>query len=362
VVNGTQGVPPDRIANLDVTLFQMGVRGPVTHTVQTDGRGRFAFDATALDPGTLLFARIDYGGIRYFSDILSAELAASRPLMLTVYEMAPLPANFQIERVQLALDLERQVLSGPELLQPKNSTDRAFLMPLPLPEGTSSIQFKDVRDDFRAVRRADGSVYYPVLPTTERILLSVQMVMQPPDYTLRLQVPVQIKQLTVLVEQTGNVQVTSPQLKRGQSFTLPASPEQPSPASYWRLNGTTLPAGSIVTVSISNLPGADNLATSRAVILAVGGLGALALLALSFIRKRGLAAITAGAADRRLARLQAIAALDEAFEAGENAEEEYLAARAALKAELIHASTRTDTNTEREYKRTPHNGRHKKAV
>src|ERR687885_1992154 len=63
VSNGTAGVPPQRVANLDVTLFQITSTGPVTRTAQTDANGRFAF-SNVLPEATTFFARVDYAGLR----------------------------------------------------------------------------------------------------------------------------------------------------------------------------------------------------------------------------------------------------------------------------------------------------------
>jgi hypothetical protein len=56
-------------------------------------------------------------------------------------------------------------------------------------------------------------------------------------------------------------------------------------------------------------------------------------------RRREFAADAVTLADARLARLREIAALDDAFEAGQIADEEYQARRAALKAELLKDET-----------------------
>ncbi len=338
VLNGTQAAPPEGTANLDVTLFQMGASGPVTNTAQTDAQGRFSFPDLKVDPNSPFFVRVDYEGIHYFSDSLSPDIQTSQPLTLTVYETQTVPTGFQIDNVHFVLDVGDKSLSGIELIQVKNSTDRAFKLTLPLPQGLSDLQFNDPRDQFRAVAGADGSIAFPILPTTEQVLFGVQMTTQPPDYTLKLQVPVKIGRLNVLVAQTGGVQVASPQLRQGPVFT----PQ--SGTNYWQLNGDNIPADSQVSVAVSNLPGGDNSAMIRNVVLGVGGLAALTLLALPFVRRRGTRLPPLGSGDtersetnERLERLQAIADLDDAFETGQIPQDEYRMQRATLKAELMQA-------------------------
>jgi hypothetical protein len=345
ILNGTAGMPANRVANLDVTLFQMGASGPITHTVKTDAQGQFAFDDLKLDASSPLFAQVDYQGIHYFSDILTPDVVASKPLTLTVYETQPPPANFQIDGAHLILDVGQKTLNVVELIQVTNSTDRAFMLRLPLPENASAnVQFNDPRDQFRAVRGDDGSVSFPILPTTNQILLGMQLTTKPPSYVLNVQTPVQLTRLNVLVSQTGGVQAASPQLQPGAPFT-----PQGTTTTYTQLNGDNIPANSTVAVSLSNLPGADNSGLVRSVVLGAGGLAALALLGVAVLRRGdgGNEEDTMAASDR-VAQLNAIATLDDAFEAGEIGEEDYLAQRAALKAELMqdasihHSEARSD--------------------
>jgi hypothetical protein len=351
VFNGTAAALPERTANLDVTLFQMGASGPVTQTVQTDAQGRFAFSGLKLEANSPYFARVDYEGIHYFSDILTPGIEASNPLSLTVYETQTVPADFQIDRTHFILDVDKNALTGFELLQVKNPTDRAFVLPLPLPRNVSDLQFNDPRDQSRAIQGEDGSLAFPILPTTEQIFIGVRLTTSPPDYTLQVNVPVKVGRMNVLVSQTGGVQVASPQLTPGPVFT----PQ--SGSNYWQLNRDNVPASSTVLVVISNLPGGDNSALVRNAVLGLGGLAALLMLALPFIRQRCarpavvLSPLVGGTpphpplrrgeeagdmASERLARLEAIADLDDAFEAGEIPEDEYHFKRAELKAELMN--------------------------
>ena len=370
VFNGTGQAPPEGVSNLEVTLFQMGASGPLTQTVRTDAQGRFAFGDLKLDPNSPYFANVNYKGIHYFSDTMTPGVEASTPLSLTVYETQTIPANFQIDRTHFILDQDQNSLTGIELIQVHNPTDRAFVLPLPLPQNLSALQFNDPRDQSRAIQNADGSIAFPILPTTDQVLLGVRMITTPPDYTLKVDTPIRVGQMNVLVSQTGGLQVSSPQLTAGPPFT-PASG-----SSYWQLNGSNIPAGSTVAVVISNLPGGDNMPTIRNVVLGLGGIGALALLALPFARRRigrlpsrqstvrregeeafvssrGASAESeaeeglegsdisklrerGATASDRLARLEAIADLDDTFEAGEIPEDEYRAQRATLKSELMH--------------------------
>lgn len=329
ISNGTANASAATVSNLPIALFQITAAGMLTRTAQTDATGRFVFDKVDAD-AQAFFLRADYAGIRYFGDPVSAAIAATTPLTLTVYEQQALPANFEIDRAHFIFDAAPRQLNGVALLQVTNSTDRVFLLPLPLPDKSGNVSFDDPLDEARAVRSADGSLSFPILPTTTEVFYGMTLRTQPPDHTLVLPLRVGIGRLNVLVSQVGDVRAASPQLARGEPFTTQSG------AAYLQLAGSNLRAGTAVNVALSNLPGADTAGNTRNVILAVGGVGALALLFFPFLRKRRAEeAADVAATGERLARLQAIAALDDEFEAGELDQDEYRAERAALKAELL---------------------------
>jgi hypothetical protein len=210
-------------------------------------------------------------------------------------------------------------------------------MPLPVPASANQVAFDDPRDQSRIVRGDDGSLSFPILPTTNQVLFGVTLATKPPDYKLALPVTVPISQLNVFVAQTGDVRVNSAQLKAADIFSAPGGQK------YWQLRGMNIPLHSTVSVAVTNLPGVDTTPMIQTVVLAAGGLGALILLALPSLRKptrasRRAAGTAMNEVSEHVARLQAIAALDDAFEAGTIVEDEYRTQRAELKAELLKES------------------------
>ncbi len=337
IFNGTKGAPNESIANLAVTLFQITSTGPITRTVPTDANGRFTFAGLSLDRGATFFTRVDYAGLHYFSDTVEGQASATQPISMTVYETQTLPVNFQIDRAHLILDVGQKQINGIELIEVTNASDRAFLLPLPIPNNATRVAFNDPRDESRAVRGADGSLAYPILPTTTQILFGVTLVTKAPEYALALRLRNSIARMNVLVSQIGDIRVSSPQLPIHDTFTTQTGEK------YLQLSGNNIPVGSIVNLALSNLPGADNSAPTRNVIVAVGAIGALALLASPFfLRKRVPPSAKVALAETRLAQLRAIAALDDAFDEGAIAEDEYRPQRAELKAELMKTSTNID--------------------
>jgi hypothetical protein len=153
----------------------------------------------------------------------------------------------------------------------------------------------------------------------------------PPEYRLQIPFGTNVGAVNLLVSEAGGVQVSGSNLVKGQSF------RSESGQQYLVFSGPQQAAGSTFTATISNLPGADNTSTLQSVVVVAGGLGALVLLAYPLYQRRALGKKT-GAVSGRVAQLQALARLDDAFDAGELDENEYLAQRAALKAELLKDS------------------------
>lgn len=327
IFNGTASADPAAVKDVDVTLYQVTASGPVTSSVATDAAGRFVFNDVLAEAHTF-FARTDYGGIKYFSDIVPASLAATTPLTMTVYETMTMPANFQIDRAHFVFDIAPRSLSGLALLEVTTPNDRAFFMPLPVPEKVTDVAFNDIREQNRIVRADDGTILYPVTPGTGQILYGVTLPTKPPTFDFALPVPTTIGALNLLVQEMGDVQIQGSGLTSGAEFVAPSG------ARYLTASTGKLNAGTTLTASISNLPGADNTNTINNIVLTVGGLAAMGLLAYPFWRERGRAKAGQDVSER-VAELQAIAALDDAYAAHEIGEEDYRIRREALKAELL---------------------------
>ncbi len=328
--NGTHDAPAQNIANVPITLFQITAAGPVTRTLPTDAQGKFLFTNVITD-ATAYFTRVDYAGLRYFSEIRPPELPATSPLTMTVFETQTIPANFTLDRVHLILDVQPKRFNGLQLVQLANPSDRAFLMPLPIPENTSDVQFQDIREQTIVKRQEDGTILYPVLPTTSDILYGVVLPFTPPD--ARLQIPLQtnVAGFSLLVSQTSGVIVSGNQLVPGAPFT--SQNGQP----YLVYSGPQQRAGTTFRATISNLPGVDNTSTLQTIVLVGGGLGGLVLLAYPVYRQRAIKN-KSSVVSERVSQLQTLARLDDAFDAGEMEEGEYHAARAVMKAELLKGS------------------------
>lgn len=327
LVNGTQTAPASNIANVPVTLFQITTAGPVTRTVPTDAQGQFLFTDVITD-GTAYFTRVDYAGIRYFSDIMPPEIAAVTPITVTVYETQTLPADFVVDRVHLILDVQSKRFDGLQLVQVTNPSDRAFYLPLPVPDNAGDVQFEDVRDQTIVQRQPDGSVSYPVLPTTTSIFYGITLPFTPPDYRLEIPLATNVGGFSLLVSETGGVNVSGSNLTPGAPFT------SQNGQLYTVRTGPAQQAGSRFIATLSNLPGVDSSGTMQTVLLVGGGLGGLALLAYPLYQRRATRSKSSRVSER-MEQLQALARLDDAHDAGQIDDETYMTERAALKAELL---------------------------
>lgn len=327
LVNGTGDAPANSTANVQVTLFQITQAGPVTRTMQTNAQGGFLF-SNIITEATAYFARVDYAGIRYFSEIRPPEIAAATPLTITVYETQPVPDNFTIDRVHLILDVQPKRFNGLELVQVTNPSDRAFYMTLPIPNKTSDVQFQDIREQTIVQRQDDGTILYPVLPTTTEILYGVILPYTPPEYRLEIPVKSNVAGFNLLVSLSSGVNVSGNNLVPGAPFTSQSG--QP----YVVFAGPAQQASTTFAATLSNLPGVDNTRQVQSLLLIGGGLGGLVLLAYPIYRRRMLQTKTTETGER-VAQLEAIAHLDDAFDAGELEEADYRAQRAAFKAELL---------------------------
>lgn len=329
IFNGTKTVS-NSLENVPVILFQITAAGPVTTTQPLDAMGNFTFTNVISDANSY-FARVEYEGITYFSGIFPPDVAAVTPITMTVYETQTIPANFTLDRVHLILDVQPKKFQGLELVQVTNPSDRAFYLPLPVPTNTSDVQFQDITEETIARHQPDGTILYPVLPTTTDILYGVVLPFTPPTYRLQMPLATNVGGFSLLLAQTSGASASGTNFVPGANFT------SQSGQVYLVYAAPQQAAGSTFSAAISNLPGIDNTSSLQTLIVAAGGLGALLLLSYPIYRRRTLKS-KSGVVSERVAQLQALARLDDAFDADELDREDYEAQRAALKAELMKDS------------------------
>jgi len=360
VLNGTLDGGP--VAGLNVTLraFQGMVEELDAQAAVADVEGRVRFDNLDTSPDVIYLLSATYAGVEYNSQPLSFEETGETILgaSLLVYETTqdPAAADIQVERMHLFVEFQDGVMSVGELHIVVNAGDRTFIgledpelglrvtLRFVLPEGAQDLRFQmgDERDRYLLI--ADGFVdTEAVRPGAGQQLLYAYTLSygQADTYELIRPLSYHTANLNVLIPRVG-VDVTSEQVELSEIRTLEGQ-------AYLNLNGQDLAAGEELTIRLSGLQDlARQPATTEAVqsqldprwvalgLAAIALLGGIVYPALRRARQAAPAKEPiASVAARRARLLQAIADLDDAFEAGQIDEASYRQQRQALKREAL---------------------------
>ncbi len=360
VLNGTQGGGP--VEGLSVTLraFQGMVEELDAQTTVADAEGRVRFDNLDTSPDVIYLLSTTYAGIEYNSQPLSFGEAGETTLsaLLLVYETTqdPAAAAIQVERMHLFVEFQDGAMSVGELHIMVNTGDRTFIgvedselgqrvtLRFVLPEGAQDLRFQMGDEGDRYLLTANGFVdTEAVRPGAgQQVLYAYTLSYGQADaYQLVRPLPYRTANLNVLIPRVG-VDVTSEQVELSEIRTLEGQ-------AYLNLNGQDLAAGEELTVRLAGLQSlARQSATTEAAqgwldprwvalgLAAIALLGGIVYPALRRARQVAPAKEPATSVAARRARLlQAIADLDDAFEAGQIDEADYRQQRQALKREAL---------------------------
>jgi hypothetical protein len=356
VVNGTEG---GAVEGLAVTLraFQGMVNELESQTAVADAEGRLRFEGLGTSPDVVYLLSAVYAGVEYNSAPLGFEEAGETTLSapLLVYETTENPdeAAIQVERMHVFVDFQDGVMSVGELHIFSNASDRTFVgvedpalgrrvtLRFVLPEGAQDLRFQMGDEDGRYLVTDDGFVDTEAARpgAGQQVLYAYTLSYGQADtFDFVRPLPYHTANVNVLAPRVG-VEVTSDQVELNEIRTLEGQ-------AYLDLNGRDLPAGEVLSVHFGGLqslarqsatPGAaQSRLDPRWLAL---GLAALAL-AGGFIypslrRSRRVAPVEAPGEPAAARLLQAIADLDDAFEAGEVDEASYRQQRQALKSEAL---------------------------
>ncbi|MSO83997.1 MAG: hypothetical protein EXQ53_12010 [Acidobacteria bacterium] len=154
----------------------------------------------------------------------------------------------------------------------------------------------------------------PFAPGNTSVQVGFQLRHDRPDFTLRQTWPVAFEQLTVAVEKVGAVSVSSPQ------FSTVGEVRAEAGTPFLLASGPALPAGSTLTLQLSNLPVHSRMPRDVALGLAgvILGLGVW----LAYARGSGLREQRPRLIERRNALLAQLASLEARRSRGGNQEEE----------------------------------------
>ncbi|MCX7838918.1 MAG: carboxypeptidase-like regulatory domain-containing protein [Anaerolineae bacterium] len=363
VVNVTKDAAPGSTANLTVTLMSLaqGATSIITRTTQTDSNGRFVFTNLDTISTTRYLATTRYADVEYYSNILAfTSDTTSLSTTISVYESTDNPNVVKILETHLIVDVRAPWLVVQQIIVLENTTDRVYVnranvphpptLLLPILAKAIDVQFDDQTVD-QTTLRGDGVLTYtlPIGPGKDQIFFEYAVPYTAPKYEFNLLLFNDVGRLAVYLVDVGAT-IQSQQLAPAPN-PMEGTPGAPKLIA---VAGEKLTAGTTVKATLDKLPaasGSGSPTTASAlpfgdtqtitVVLIALAAGVLAtLIAYPLLRRRHRIEETEDEddedeeSDARTGLLKQIAALDDAFEAGEIGEAEYKAKRAALKTQV----------------------------
>ncbi len=372
IVNATKGAQPSSTAGLTITLLSVaqGATGMISSTAQTDANGRFTFSNLSTVTTTQYLATTSYAGIPYFSDVFTFDgILTTVPLSMTVYETTNDPSVIRVSQTHLIMSVETRVLNVTEVVVVEGTSDRVLVgatatdphkatLVIPILQGATDAQFSNPADADGTTLQGNGVLtytqrLYPGDNSSNSIVMHYTVPFNPPTYSVNLKLPYDTATLRILAADVGETIQAS-------GLSAPAPFQAPGGSRYIQTSGSDLKAGTTISVTMTNLPASvapppdtgtttapaaaptnNNLQLLGGVVLGAAALAVLGLLLIPVLRRRQERAATAeSTADERMELLQAMADLDDEFEAGKISEAEYKEQRARLKAELLELPSR----------------------
>jgi len=331
IFNGSAGASLP--ADLEVLILGYdGEQEVVRIATAIESDGSFIFENLEYVPGRLFFSTVVHQGLTYRSEVAHAASDGSAvELPITIFETTNDPSVMRVERLHIIIDFPAEdVLRVLELWVLANDSDRVLTTPLQiaLPEGATNLSFENGTQGGRYEITAEGFVDLEPIPpgsSLDHLVFGFDLpIDRSADFDQQMLHPVDAA--TVLVPADGPK--VSGLLDRGvqqigglrmQSFTTGAlSPEEP--LSF-----------QISAPSTSSSP-------PIASIVGVGALVIAALVAARFWRGAWRSPQTTADVDW----VQAIASLDDDYEAGALSEDEWKRQRGRLKRLALDQMSRFD--------------------
>jgi hypothetical protein len=334
VVNGTAGaeVPGGLEAKLVVIDDEAVSFG---ESSLLDESGQFSFKDVDLLPDRVYGVVVDHQGVQYYSDVI--HLSEDQPIAevpVVIYETTTDTAQLVAERLHMLFDIpvEGQI-DVTELWVLSNQGDRTVAFPdlqrgleFPLPDGFSNLGFAaDTAMMERYVITEQGFADLTPLRPNEgsQVVFSFTL-----PYSQRLEfkqdLSVTVKAIVILVPE-GAPSVSASGIENLGVQEM----------GGMRLHNYTLgafAAGDVLQLRLSQ--GAPLLLYGSVVLLAVGAAGAFWWFR-TRRAKRPVVSLPLGETVDRQSAIEAIAALDDAYAAGQISDEDYRTQRDALKAEAL---------------------------
>jgi mono/diheme cytochrome c family protein len=346
VTNGTTGA-----AMPDLTI-ELGIFDQTSvleqRSTKTDAAGLFRFVELPTDAGLAFAARGEYPqGIPFGSEFVSFEPGKSElNLPLTISETTTDPSGIRADRVHFIVDFAPGQAQIAELMVFSLDGNRTYVgdgsgvLRFTLPAGAQGLAIDGDTQDGRYQVTADGFVdHLPLQPgqSTRQVLYRYTLPYTGDKLDFARTLPYAAANVNALVTDIGQ-QVTSDQL-------ISQGVRQTQQGNFYNLAGQNLPAGQPLTIHMTGLAAAAGSEVAAAstgggnatgrillwVLIGLAATGAVLLVALPLLRRRGAEAKGAATRDELV---DALARLDMAHEAGELSDAAYRDERMRLKAQL----------------------------
>ncbi len=355
-VNGTPGGKPP--GNLPVTLYALSPDGSslmFTRTLAADAKGQFVFDKLDASTPIMYGLQAEYLKAIYTSEALSfAHGGLTLTAPITVYETTADAATISIAQMHMFFDFVSPGSTTVGVVYVVSNTgDRAYIgsdglsARFQLPAGATGLRFMDgeLGGRYKSLDNgfADTEAVAPGAGTTQ-VLVSYDLPYDAKKLDLQVPMAYPVKSINVLVPE-GGAKLTSPQLT--ESGTRPTQG-----GNMVNFVGSDLAAGASLALQLSGAPSASASGTTAPtsqtaspilIVAAALLLVAVAIVAFVWLRQRrqaeGVEEEVQDVEAEQDELLDAIAQLDDDFEAGRIQDKEYRQQRATLKAELQELMT-----------------------
>jgi len=345
VTNGTTGAPmPDLTVELGIfdqtSLLEQ-------RTAKTDSAGLFRLTELPTDAGIVFAGRVEYQGMPSSSDFVAFEPGMSElNLPLSVFETTADASGVRADRVHFIVDFAPGQAEIAELMVFSLDGNRAYVgdgsgvLRFSLPAGAQGLAIDGDTQDGRYQATADGFVdRLPLQPgqSTRQVLYRYTLPYSGDKLDFARALPYPATNVNALVTDVGQ-EVSSDQL-------ISQGVRQTQQGNFYNLVGQNLPSGQPVTIRMSGLTptaGAETAAAAAGggnatgrillwVLIGLAATGAVLLVPLPLLRRRGAEATGAATRDEVV---DALARLEMAHEAGEASDVAYRDERLRLKAQL----------------------------